>query len=113
MENDKINLCPVCHQGVKPEYYFCPNCGNNLKEKLMPVSGIVQIGLYALAIFLPPLGLWPGIKYLMKKSPHANPHAKRVGIITIVLTLISSVLTIWATFALLNNYLNQINSLMY
>ncbi len=111
VENNNINTgtCPVCHQGIAAEFYFCPNCGNSLKEKPTPVSGLAQIGVYCLAVFLPPLGLWPGIKYLSKKSPQA----KRVGIIAIALTLASSAITIWATFALFNNYLNQINSLLY
>lgn len=108
---DKItDVCPVCHQTVLVEYYFCPNCGNNLKEKPMAISALTQIGLYALAVFLPPLGLWPGLKYFMKNSPQA----KRVGMITIVLTLISTVLTIWAIFNLFNSYLGEINgALLY
>jgi hypothetical protein len=102
-------VCPVCHQPVTAEYYFCPNCGHNLKEKPMPVSALVQTGLYALAVFLPPLGLWPGIKYAMKKGPQA----KRIGIIAIVLTLISTVITVWAILALFENYLNQMNGVLY
>lgn len=107
--NNNNTVCPTCHQPILKKYYFCPNCGNNLKEKLLPISALTQIGFYALAIFLPPLGLWPGIKYVMKN----NPHAKRVGAITIVLTLISSALTIWAIFALFNNYIGQLNEVLY
>lgn len=98
-----FNVCPVCHQTISAGYYFCPNCGNNLKGKLMTISVPAQIGLYALAVFLPPLGLWPGIKYVMGKSLQA----KRVGIITIVLTLISTILMIWGIFALFGNYINE------
>ena len=100
--------CSVCHQKILETYYFCPNCGNNLKESIAPVSVILQIGLYALAIFLPPLGLWPGIKYLMKK----NRQAKIVGVVVIVLTLISTVITIWAIFAMFNDYVNQVNGVL-
>ena len=103
------NLCPVCHQPVLEKYYFCPNCGHSLKEKMTPIPLLIQVGFYALAIFLPPLGLWPGIKYAIKQ----NPHAKWVGIITIILTLISTVLTVWAIFSMFNNYLNQINGVLY
>lgn len=99
------NICSVCHQIILPEYYFCPNCGNNLREALRPVSIVNQIGLYILAIFLPPLGLWPGVKYLMKKGKQP----KLVGVITIVLTIVSTILTIMFTFKFLNNYLSQIN----
>ena len=102
-------VCPVCHQPVSSEQYFCPNCGNNLREKPKSISLLVQVGMYALAIFLPPLGLWPGAKYMMKKSRQA----KIVGMVTIILTIISSVITIWAIFALFNSYLSQVNDLMY
>lgn len=108
MENEQ-KVCSICHQPVLDEYFYCPNCGNNLKEKLIPVSLAAQLGMYALAIFLPPLGLWPGIKYLSKKSSQA----KRVGVITIVLTLIASMATIWAIFSIFNNYISQVNELMY
>lgn len=103
------SICPNCHQPILESYYFCPNCGYNLKEKLMPVSAVMQIGLYALAIFLPPLGLWPGIKYAMKK----NPQARWVGIITIILTLASTVLTIWGIFYFSNSYLSLISGSLY
>ena len=26
----KPMICPICHYPVKPEYYFCPNCGAKL-----------------------------------------------------------------------------------
>jgi hypothetical protein len=102
-------VCSVCHQPILEQYYFCPNCGHSLKEKSMPVSFMMQIGLYALAIFLPPLGLWPGIKYAMKN----NPQARWVGAITIILTLLSTVLTIWGIFYFSNSYLSQISGSLY
>ena len=106
MDNLK-NVCAVCHQPILESYYFCPNCGANLREKTAPVSVIMQIGLYALAIFVPPLGFVPGVKYMMKKTTQA----KRVGLITVLLTTISTVLTIWAIFAFLNKYLSEISGL--
>ena len=108
MENEQ-NTCNVCHQKVLDEYFYCPNCGNDLKEKPATVSFAIQLGVYALAIFLPPLGLWPGIKYLSKKGSQA----KRVGAIAIALTVITSVVTIWAIFSIFNNYISEINNLMY
>ena len=101
-------ICPQCHQPVLTNYYFCPNCGNNLKEKPEPVSIPTQIGIYALSIFLPPLGLWPGIKYARKKYPPV----KWVGIVAIILTVISTIVTVWSIFVLFQNYLNQFSSLL-
>lgn len=106
--NNEENVCSVCHEPIKSEYFFCPNCGHNLREKPVQVTLIAQIGIYALAILLPPLGLWPGIKYLSK----TGKQAKKVGIIAIVLTLLSSVLTIWLTFQLFNSYISQMNDLI-
>jgi len=98
---DNIPICPACHQSVVPEWYFCPNCGKGLKAKPVRVSAATQIGIYALSVFLPPLGLWPGIKYLSKEGRGA----KIVGAIAIVLTIISSVVTTWLTFRYLQSYL--------
>lgn len=106
--NTEPTICTVCHQPILSSYYFCPNCGFNLKESPIPVSIPVQIGVYALSIFLPPLGLYPGIKYLLKKSPQA----KRVGIVAIVLTILSTALTLWSIFALMQVYLSQFNGLL-
>ncbi len=99
---DNIPLvCPACHQPVVPEWYFCPNCGKELKAKPVKVSAATQIGIYALSVFLPPLGIWPGIKYLFKESRGA----KIVGTIAIVLTIISSSIATWLIFHYLQNYL--------
>jgi len=107
MPNETL-ICPECHQPILPAYYFCPNCGHNLKEKPTPVSIPLQIGIYALCLLLPPFGYWPGVKYVIKKYPPM----RRVGIIAIVLTTISTALTIWAIFALFQNYLNTFNGLL-
>ena len=106
--NNVSNICPTCHQTVLDKYYFCPNCGRALKEKPMPVPVMTQIGLYALAIFLPPLGLWPGVKYIMKPGQQA----KSVGIVVIILTLASTALMTWQIFVLFNSYLSQMSSVL-
>lgn len=110
MDNQVNNqeICDLCHKAVLPEYYFCPNCGNKLREELKPISFMTKLGLYALALFLPPLGLWPGAKYMIKKSKEA----KKVGAITIVLTILSSILTTWAIFHVFEGYMSQVNTLL-
>jgi len=106
---DNIPLaCPVCHQPVAPEWHFCPNCGKELRTKPVRVSALTQIGIYALSIFLPPLGLWPGIKYLGREGREA----KIVGAVAIILTIISSVVTVWLTFHYLQNYLSIYSGLI-
>lgn len=91
--------CKFCGFPVTENYYFCPNCGKKIKEPPLSVSFGKQLGIYALSIFLPPLGLWPGIKYILQKERNA----KIIGIIAIVLTTISTIITINLTINLLTN----------
>jgi hypothetical protein len=67
-----------------------------------------QVALYALAIFLPPFGFAPGIKHMLNKSPQA----KRVGLITTILTLCSTIAIIWGIFALFGNYINEMRTVL-
>ena len=99
---DNVSLCPVCHQAISQEWYFCPNCGKELKARSVKISPTTQIGVYALSILLPPLGLWPGIKYLTQK----NQEAKNVGIVAIILTILSSIVTVWMNLRYLQDYLS-------
>lgn len=97
--NEQIaTTCKFCHFQVLPTYYFCPNCGKKIKEPPLSTSIGKQIYVYALSVALPPLGLWPGLKYLLDK----RPSAKIIGIIAIVLTILSTVITIKLTMNLLN-----------
>lgn len=100
-----ITLCPSCGRSVPQDFSFCPNCGKQIREAPLSVSLAAQIGIYAISVLLPPLGLWPGIKYYR----HSDPAAKRIGTIAIVVTVISTVATLWLTFAFLNVYLNTLN----
>lgn len=94
-------LCPQCHSPITDSYYFCPNCGKNLKPAPLSTTILSQIGVYALSIFLPPFGLWPAVKYLRQ----SDEKAKIVGWIAIVLTIVSIIVTTWLATA----WFNQIN----
>ena len=74
----------------------------------MQISIVKQLSIYALSIFLPPLGLFPGIKYLSNK----NPSAKKIGAIALVLTLISTIVTIWISVGLISSVNSAVNSQM-
>jgi hypothetical protein len=100
-------FCPQCGQAVPAEAFFCPHCGMQLAEAPFAMSLIAQVGIYALSFFLPPLGLWPGIKYARR----ADAKAKQVGWIAIILTVISTVISIWLIDQFLNVYLNTITQL--
>lgn len=97
-------ICKFCGQAVLTNYYFCPYCGKKLIEP--PITAFKEICVYLLSVFLPPLGLWPGIKYLLQK----NTKAKRVGSVAIVLTIISTVVTLWLSVVAFNGLSQTINS---
>ena len=96
--------CKFCGQTVLSNYYFCPYCGKKLIEP--PITALKEISVYLLSFFLPPLGLWPGVKYLLQK----NERARRVGSITILLTIVSIVITVWISIGLLNNISQTLNT---
>lgn len=96
-------VCPKCYLHVLTVFYFCPNCGRSLRSKPMSISVGKQIGLYALSFLLPPLGLWPGIKYVLQD----NPKAKMVGFVAILLTLISLGGTFYYMSIIMKQYTSQ------
>ncbi len=65
-----------------------------------------QIFVYFLSFFLPPLGLWPGIKYLKQGSEKS----RMIGFIAIFLTIISTAITVWFTLGFINIFNQQLNS---
>lgn len=98
--------CKVCKAIILPAYNYCPSCGVKLKDTELTITLSKQIGVYLLSFFLPPLGLWPGFKYLRK----GNEHAKHVGLIAIFLTILGIIISLWAFFGIIhsvNNTLNQ------
>ena len=47
-----VLICPQCHQPVKPEWYYCPNCGKKLSEPGLSTSLASQLWLYAFSIII-------------------------------------------------------------
>ncbi len=94
--------CLFCHFPLAENFYFCPNCGKKIKDTPVSITILKQLSIYAISLLLPPLGFWPGIKYLLQN----DPQAKKIGLIAIVLTLISTIITIWLTV----NFITKINS---
>jgi len=81
--------CPKCHSVVDPTDFFCSTCGKKLKAKPLSTSLLTEILYYFGSVLLPPLGIWWGIKYLFQPGAAS----KRIGIISIVLTIVSFTLT--------------------
>jgi hypothetical protein len=110
MENDF--LCPSCKYKIQSDWYFCPNCTKQLKEKVPVISIPKQILIYLVSFFLSPLGLAWGLKYIRFK----DKKIKIIGIISIVLTILSLILMIGVFKSFIDQYmkmLNNINPLNY
>ncbi len=100
--------CTVCHLPVFTNYFFCPNCGKQIHEPPLSTTIGKQIGIYALSVLLPPFGLYPAFKYLRQE----NQKAKIIGVVAIVLTILSIVISIWLAIDFTNKLYGQLNSQM-
>jgi hypothetical protein len=108
-------FCPVCHQPVLSQYYFCPNCGAKLNSAPLSTSAGTQAWIYAFSIILPMICFifvtrWPGIKYF--KSD--DPKAKMIGKIAWTLLVLSTITTVWLviiwTQQMIQSSINSINT---
>jgi hypothetical protein len=97
--------CSGCKQPIVSQDYFCPNCGKKIKDKPQSTAVLRQIAVYLISFLLPPLGLWPAIKYLKQK----DEKSKIIGFVAIILTVISSAISIWLYFGFLNTVNEQLN----
>jgi len=96
--------CPYCKRNVSSLDYFCPNCGKKIKEKPLSTSLTKQSLIYLLSAFLPPMGIWPAIKYL--RQP--DKKSKKIGLIAIILTVASIVITLWLTTGFIKSFQKQL-----
>jgi hypothetical protein len=97
--------CPNCKQTILVQDYFCPNCGKKIKDKPQSTTVLRQILVYLLSFSLPPLGLWPAVKYLRQK----DEKSRMIGFVALALTIISIGITIWFSMAIMNVLNQQIN----
>jgi hypothetical protein len=97
--------CPNCKQNIAAQDFFCPNCGKKIKDKPQSTTVLRQIYVYLLSALLPPLGLWPAVKYLKQK----DNKSKMIGYIAVALTVISVVISLWWYFNFIKTATQQIN----
>ena len=109
-----INVCPVCHQPVISQYFFCPNCGAKLNSSPLSITAQTQAWIYAFSIILPMIGFifvgkWPGTKYFKSE----DPKIKQVGLIAWVLLLVSTIIVVWLaivwTQQIIQSSVNSVN----
>lgn len=98
--------CPQCHVPVRETYYFCYNCGKNLKPAPLSLS-VDKLAMYYIgAVLLPPMGIIWGWKYFKGGNPTAKIH----GLILIVGTVIELIiLTVWSV-NFINSAVKQANT---
>jgi len=103
---DFQTTCPDCKANLSESDYFCPNCGKKIKEKPLSTTLLKQLSIYFISFFLPPLGVWPGIKYLRQ----GDEKSKKIGLAAIFLTIISIIITSWLTMNLINSLNKELNN---
>jgi hypothetical protein len=92
---------------VKPEYYFCPNCGANLRVPPLSTSVLTQILIYLFSAVLPWIAYlaitkWPGVKYIRS----GDPQARAIGWISLIVLVVSSVIALWLTTIWIDQQVN-------
>lgn len=102
---DEIISCPNCHQPIKPNDYFCPNCGKKIRSPPPSTSLSSQIVLYLKTLILPPFGLFWGYNYLRQ----SDTKSKLIGLFTIIITIIEIIWLIQSTINMVNIANQQIN----
>lgn len=95
-----MGKCKFCQAQVSESFYFCPNCGKKIKEPPFKFSLGKSISIIVFAVLFPPLGIIPGIKYFLKD----DRRAQFVGIITIAVTIIASIVIVIFTINLFNSF---------
>jgi hypothetical protein len=100
--------CPFCNKTIDATAYFCPLCGKKVREKPVSTSFWPVAGLMISSILLPPLNLVWTARYL--KS--SEPKTKRIGIISLIITLIALVVGIWLAVVFAQNVNEQVNKQM-
>lgn len=88
-----MNSCRNCRAQLSPEMNFCPNCGKKIKDPRPGTSVVAQIGVYLVSFFLPPLGIWPAVKYLKA----GGKRERKIGYAAIIITVISAGIAFWIT----------------
>lgn len=103
---DEILTCPVCHIAVRPTDFFCFNCGKNLHAPPPGITPADQIKLYLGSVFLTPMGIIWGLRYLRED----NQTSKIVGIIAMILSIVTLIVVTQYTVSLVNSINSQLGT---
>ncbi len=89
---------------VRPTDYFCSNCGKNLHPASLGTTVVDQTKLYLGSVFLAPMGIFWGMRYLREK----DDTSKIVGVIAMLLSIITLVVVIQYTVSFMNTINSQV-----
>ena len=105
---DNNVLCPACKYQTQSDWFFCPNCAKELKEKVPVISILKQIWIYLVSFFFSPLGLIWGIKYIRSQ----DKKVKTIGIIAISLNVIAIILMLSTLKNFIEQYAKILNNIV-
>jgi hypothetical protein len=106
--NPELTTCPFCSAQIGTQAFFCPVCGKKIKDKPLAVDLKTKVLLYGVSILLPPLGLGWTIRYVRS----ADSEAKKMGIISLVLTVVSLLAAVGVTMVYVQSLTKQINEMV-
>lgn len=98
--------CPFCNKPVNTSLPFCPYCGSKVSVAGGSLSVAQQIKIYAISVFLTPLGLY----YFFKYFRNDDQQKKKVAYIALILTIVTSIILIYISMnfvSAMNSYTNQ------
>jgi hypothetical protein len=107
METQSEVTCPSRKSAVPTIAYFCSNCGKKLRDKPPATTLSRQIIVYLVSLFLPPFGFWYAWKYLKR----VDYESRKIGIVAVILTIISILVTIWFAEGYINSVSQSLNSI--
>lgn len=98
--------CRYCSQPITTFDYFCPSCGKKLKEKPISTEFWPLVWLFVLSLFFPPFGLGKTIRYIRSE----DEKAKVMGWLSLIVTVVAIIVTIWISKTAMDNVNKQINT---
>lgn len=98
--------CPKCQNMVISSDFFCRYCGKSLRKKPVSLTVWGQLGLYIFCVLFPPFGLIPAYKYLRD----TREKARIVGVVGVFLTLLTLIITIFASGQIISSFMGEFNS---
>jgi hypothetical protein len=101
------NTCRQCQNPITENVYFCPNCGKKIKEPPFKLKWGNVFGILFASILLPPLGIFPGLRYLRYKELSA----KILGLSAIILTLLFTFIMFYVFIGFFNNMNKTYNTI--